>query len=126
MESCGGDSHGAVLVKEVLLPCGLDCYLVYWSGHRQGPLGLTRLLFIRAAEHQIVAYRTMASEPSGWVYLVLFSCGEWCCRMKDKFSLIEIWYICGTLLRGVGMFKLLLLLSITFIFLCDFYFKGII
>ena len=111
VETCGGDSHGAVLAKEVLLPCGLDCYLVYWSvideGHwvSQGSL------------HQS-CWTPNGSIPGLW-HLNLWGECTGCCSavvsgvvgLKDKFSLVDTWYIHGTLLRGVGMFKLSLPLS---------------
>ena len=72
---------GAALAKEVLLLCGLDCYLVYWSVIDMGHWSY-RALFIRTAKQQMAAYRTVAPEPLQLVYWLLFGSGEWSCRIE--------------------------------------------
>ena len=82
--------------------CGPDCYLVYWNVVDEGHQDLTGLLFIKAAKHQTGGIQ----DCSIWVFGV--ECTRWCSavlsgvvELKDKFSLIDTWYIQGALLRGV-------------------------
>ena len=101
METCGSDSYGAVLVKEVLLPCRLHCYLVSWSVIDEGHLvskGLSSSKLLNTKW-----WHTGLWNLNFW--------GEcmWCCSavvsgvlgLKDKFSLIDTRYIHGALLRGI-------------------------
>ena len=73
--------------------------------------GSCRALFVRTGKHQMAVYRTVALNLWGECTGCCSAVVSGVVGSKDKFSLVETWYICDTLLRGVGILKLSLPLS---------------
>ena len=100
---CTGKGSSAPLLTGLLSGI-LEC-------HRWGSLGLTGL-----SSSELLNTKWWCT---GLWHLNLWGECTGCCLavvsgvvgLKNKFSLTDTWYICGTLLRGVGMLKLSLPLS---------------
>ena len=100
---CNGEGGSAPLQTE-LLSGVLEC-------HRCGWLGLTGLssseLLNTERQHTGLQHLNLWGECTGCCSVVVSRV----VGLKDKSSLINTWHILSTLLREVGMFKLLLLVS---------------
>ena len=114
---CGGNPCGNEVVKEVLLFPGVGCYLVCCSVSKCGSLFLTGLLLSELVKtkwwHTELWLLNLCGEGSGCCLAVLSAV----VGSKYRFSLVEMWYICDALLRGVGILKLSLPLLLFLI--CD-------
>ena len=101
---CWSGEGGSALPWSGLLSGELQC-------HKCGSLVLTGLSLSELLN-------TKWQNTGLWLLNLQVECSGCCSAVvsgvvgsKDRFSLAETWYICGTLLRGVGMLKLLLPLS---------------
>ena len=110
MSTCGGNSCGAVLQRGSALS---------WNGLLLDALECCRygsLVFTRLSSPELL--NTKWWHTGLWVLNLWGECTGCYSAVvsgvvgsKDKFSLIEMWYTHGALLRGVEMFKLSLPLS---------------
>ena len=98
---CGGNQCGAEVMKVVLLFPGVGCHKC-----KCGSLVLTGLLLSELVD-------TKWQHPGLWHLNLLGECSGCCSAVvsdlvgsKDRFFLVEMWYICSALLRGVGILKL--------------------